>query len=144
MHTCSASQPMPRVVSRRSPMMRCPTAAMRPSFLGVDMDQLAAPLPLVAHHCRLGLERGELAQTQAAQNDADRRDRHGQLSCDCRAAHPLLPQARDSTDPLSTTPAAGATRTTLTWRLATIRRRPRAALPRLSHCKLTLWPNILH
>jgi hypothetical protein len=66
------------------------------------MDQLAGPLPLVAHHCRLGLERGELAQTQAAQNDADRRDRHGQLSCDRRAAHPLLPQARDFADPVST------------------------------------------
>jgi len=79
-----------------------PDCGDAPELFAVDMDQLAGPLPLVAHHCRLGLERGELAQTQAAQNDADRGDRHGQLAGDRRATHPPLPQALDLADPLST------------------------------------------
>ena len=64
-------------------------------LLGVDVDQLARPLALVAHDRRPGLERGQLAEPEAAQKAADRRDRHRQLARDRRAAQALPPQARD-------------------------------------------------
>src|SRR6266436_2664561 len=72
-----------------------------PELLAVDMDQLAGPLALIAHHHGFGFEGGELAQAQAAQNGTDRGDRHVQLSRHCRAAHPLPPQALDFADPFS-------------------------------------------
>jgi len=114
--------------------MRCPDRGDAPEPFGVDMDQLAGPLPLVAHHCRLGLEPGELAQTQAAQNDADRGDRHGQLSCNRRAAHPLLPQALDFADPVSTNAMLALVRGRAavgqcTGGAAAVARQPAIALP---------------
>jgi hypothetical protein len=62
---------------------------------GVDVDQLARPFALIADHRRLGLERAQLAQPETAQNAADRRDRHGQLARDRRAAQALPPPALD-------------------------------------------------
>jgi hypothetical protein len=52
MATWSASHPIPRLLlwPRRSPMMRCPTPSMRPSFLVsmwiIDVDRLAGLLPV--------------------------------------------------------------------------------------------------
>jgi hypothetical protein len=66
-----------------------------PELLGVDVEQLARPLPLVAHDWRLRLECRQLAEPEAAQAAADRRDRHGQLARDRRAAQALPPPALD-------------------------------------------------
>ena len=51
-----------------------------PELFAVDMDQLAGPLTLIAHHHWFRFERGELAQAQAAharskQGAADTRPR---------------------------------------------------------------------
>src|SRR4051794_32574872 len=51
-----------------------------PKLLGIKMDQLAGPLALVAYHHWLRGERGQLAQTEPAQDHADRGNRHAQLS----------------------------------------------------------------
>jgi hypothetical protein len=64
-------------------------------LLGVDVDQLARPVALIAHDRRLGLERAQLAQPQTAQNAADRRDRHGKLTRDRRTAQTLPPPVLD-------------------------------------------------
>ena len=48
-------------------------------LLGVDMDQLARPLPLIADDSRLGIERAEPTETKPAQDDAHRRDRPAHL-----------------------------------------------------------------
>src|SRR5438477_4336398 len=63
------------------------------------MDQLAGPLALVSYHRRLRVERGQLAQTEPAQDRADRGNRHAQLSRNGRSAHPLPPQAVDLANP---------------------------------------------
>ncbi len=88
-----------------------------PELLAIDMDQLAGPLALIAHHHRLRFERGELAQAQAAQNGADRGDRHVQLPRYSRAAHPL-PALRGRA-------AVGQRR----WTAASVARQPAIALP---------------
>ena len=66
-----------------------------PELPGVDGDQLARPRALVAHDRRLRLERAQLAQPTPAQDLADRRDWHGQLAGDRRAAQALAPPALD-------------------------------------------------
>ena len=66
-----------------------------PELLGVDVDQLARPLALIAHDRRPRLERRQLAEPETAQDAADRRDRHGQLARDRRAAQALPPPALD-------------------------------------------------
>ncbi len=78
MQTCTASQPAPR--SALPPIAGDPMADRLdpPELLGVDVEQLARPLTLVAHDRRLRLERRQLAEPEAAQTAADRRDRHGQ------------------------------------------------------------------
>ncbi len=45
-----------------------------PELLGVDVEQLARPFALVAHDRRPRLERRQLAEPEAAQDAADRRD----------------------------------------------------------------------
>jgi hypothetical protein len=64
-------------------------------LLGVDVDQLARPFALIAHDRWLGLERAQLAQPETTQNAADRRDRHGKLARNRRAAQALAPPALD-------------------------------------------------
>ena len=91
------------------------------------MDQLAGPLALVADHCRLRGERGQLAQSEPAQDRADRGNRHAQLARNRRPAHPLLPQALDLADPFG----ADAVLAALRRRAAVGQRRgPAASVPR--------------
>jgi hypothetical protein len=58
---------------------------------GVDVDQFARPLALVAHDRWPRLERRQLAEPEAAQHAADGRDRHRQLARDQRTAQALAP-----------------------------------------------------
>jgi hypothetical protein len=76
-----------------------PNPGDTPKLLGIEMDQLAGPLALVAYHRRPRGENGQLAQTEPAQDRADRGNRHAQLSRNGRSAHPLPPQALDLANP---------------------------------------------
>ena len=111
-----------------------------PKLLGIKMDQLAGPLALVAYHHRLWSERGQLAQTEPAKDRADRGNRHAQLSCNGRSAHPLPPQARDLANPfgadavfaaLRRRAAVGQCRCTA----ASVPRQPAIALPFRNPCR---------
>src|SRR6516225_10258484 len=75
--------------------MRWPIPAMRPSFYGVKVDQLAGAFALVAHDRGLLIERRQPVQTQPAQNPANRGHRHAEVAGDLRPAHPLPPQPLD-------------------------------------------------
>jgi hypothetical protein len=66
-----------------------------PELLGVDVDQLARPLALVAHDRWPRLERRQPAEPEPAQDAADRRDRNGELARDRRAAQALASPAFD-------------------------------------------------
>jgi hypothetical protein len=54
-----------------------------PELLDVDVEQLPGPGTLVAHDRRLRLKRGQLAEPEPAEDAADRRDGHAQLTPDC-------------------------------------------------------------
>ena len=86
MATCRCSQPIPRfrIIPTWWPVMRWPTPAMRPSFLGVDMDQFARPLALVSDYGRPGVEGGQQAEPAPSQHDADGGQRPAQLAADRR------------------------------------------------------------
>jgi len=63
--------------------------------LGVDVDQFARPLALVADDSAQRIERREPAETETAQRDANRGDRLAELAGDGRAREALAPQCRD-------------------------------------------------
>src|SRR5208282_3209679 len=84
-------------------------------LLDIDMDQLAWPLALVAHRRRFGFERRQPAQPEAAQDLADRRNRHAELPRDRRTAQPLSPQPLDLDNPLGRGAVSAAP-----WRRAAI------------------------
>jgi hypothetical protein len=98
-----------------------------PELLAVEMDHLAGPRAFVAHHRRLGVERGQLAQPEPAQHRSHGRDRHAELAGDCRPAQALPPQSGDRGDPLGiqAVPAAYRRRAAVPQR-----RRTTAAIPR--------------
>jgi hypothetical protein len=77
-----------------------PPAPYSVELLDIDMDQLAWPLAQIAHHRRLGFERRQATEHQAAQNFAYRRNGHAELPGDCRASQALPPSTRDLGDPL--------------------------------------------
>src|SRR5215469_15778915 len=81
-----------------------------PELLGVEVDQLARALALVAHHRRLVIQRRQPVQAQPAQNPADRGHRHAELASDLRSAHPLPPQPLDLAYPLVTSTVLAAVR----------------------------------
>jgi hypothetical protein len=66
-----------------------------PELLGVEMDQLARPLTLVADHRRLGLERGPPPEAAAAQHEADGRDRPTEAAGDLWPGQALMAQRHD-------------------------------------------------
>src|SRR5438067_8891757 len=105
-----------------------------PKLLGIEMDQLAGPLALVSYHRRLRVERGQLAQTEPAQDRADRGNRHAQLSRNGRSAHPLPPQAVDLANPFGADAVFAALRCRAAigqcrYAAASVPRQPAIALP---------------
>ncbi len=64
-------------------------------LLGVDMDQLAGLGALVTHDLGALIERLEAAETAAAQDGADGRDRQAETACDARATQARAPQPLD-------------------------------------------------
>ena len=100
MQTWTNSQPTPRVLlwPLRSPVMRWPVRLNLPSFLDIDVDQLAGMFASVAAH-RLGRLQGfELVQPEARQDAANggRRDRH--RDGDLPAGPALAPERLDPFD----------------------------------------------
>ena len=82
--------------------------AEAPEFLGVEVQELARPIALVADHRRLGFETAEPLEPEALQHGRDGRPRHGQAAADLRACEPmsasepldaLLPQPGRAGDP---------------------------------------------
>src|SRR3546814_8648466 len=55
-------------------------------LLGIDVDEFARPLPLIADRRELGVERPQPAEPEAAQHGADRGDGHAEPGRDPRAA----------------------------------------------------------
>src|SRR5260370_4340496 len=111
-----------------------------PKLLGVEMDQLAGPLALIAHRHRLRVERGQLAQAEPAQDRADRRNRHGQLPRNRWAAHPLPTQALNLVDPFGADAVLAALRcrAAISQRrrtAASVPRQPAIALPLRNPCR---------
>ncbi len=74
--------------------MRWPMPSMRPSF-GVDVDQFAGLLPLVADDRHWCVERSKPAEPQTAQRHAHRRDGPAEAACDRWSRQPLAAQALD-------------------------------------------------
>ena len=64
-------------------------------LLDVEVDQLARPLPLVAHDLGLGVQGSEAAQAVAAQDQAYRGARPAEPARDGGARQPLPPQRQD-------------------------------------------------
>jgi len=99
MATWTYSQPMPRARWRRFPVIRCPSPAIRPSFLDIDVEQLAGPCAFV--EARQRVERPEPGEAQAAQEPADgsaaqpdgRRDPARPSSAAAAGARPEAPTA---------------------------------------------------
>jgi hypothetical protein len=58
-------------------------------LLGIDADQLTGMSLLVAHHRRRRIERLEAAETQPAQDGADRRTRQAEVAGDLRPGQAL-------------------------------------------------------
>jgi hypothetical protein len=56
--------------------------AILAELLGVDVDQLAGPLALVAHHRYGRIEALEAAEAEAPQDAADSRDRQAEAAGD--------------------------------------------------------------
>ena len=64
-------------------------------LLGIDVDQFAGLLPLVADDCHGRVESLEPAEPDPAQRLADRRDRPAEAARDRRPRQPLAPQDCD-------------------------------------------------
>jgi hypothetical protein len=69
-------------------------------LFGIDVDQLAGTLALVADCRRLRVEMAQATQPEPAQHHANRRARHGELASDLRAGHALPAQPLDLGNPL--------------------------------------------
>src|SRR6516225_8668829 len=105
-----------------------------PELLGVEVDQLARTLALVAHDRRLLIKRRQPIQTQPAQNPANRGHRHAELASDLWPAHPLPPQPLDFAHSVASSTVLAVVRRraaiTQTCRsLGAITRQPAIALP---------------
>jgi hypothetical protein len=105
--TWTNSQPVPpRLELRqvlwpvRSPVMRWPTRSKRPSFLMVDVDQLAGMVTLAAAGRRRWIQGLELAQAETLENTADRCGGDTNLRGDMFAGPALPAQDLDASDDL--------------------------------------------
>ncbi len=74
-------------------------------LLDVEVDHLAGAAALVADDRRPGVQQGEAAKAQPAQDQAHRRARHAQRPGDLRPGHPLTSQGFDLVQPPGFRPA---------------------------------------
>ena len=74
----------------RLPVMRCPTLRKRASFLTIDVNQIAGPLPFVALNRRLWIQVSQPAQAQAVQRSGHGGEGSREQPGDVTQVEPLM------------------------------------------------------
>jgi hypothetical protein len=110
---------MPRTRARRSPSMRCPTPAMRPKPLQIDVEQVAGVRPFVAPDKGRRVEAGEAIEPGPRQDARHRGSRHLQRLADLPRCRARMTKCEHGRFPLGRRPS----------RLAMRARRPIGELP---------------